>query len=381
VSRLTWVWFSLHGTLPFKLFELHKQYGPVIRIAPDELSYATSQAWKDVFQHRAGHEEFSKDPMNSARPVNGIYSIIGANRADHSRFRRLLSHAFSDKGIREQNLLIRQYVDLLIQRLHEHAGTRSQDMVDWYTWTLFDVIGDLAFGEPFDCLKDAATHPWIESVFGNIKAAPVINVFHRYSLSSLIGMLAPKKLLQLRKENYEYSVAKIDQRLESESERLDFWDKVLIHNKEGKGTGMTRDEMVSNASLLVLAGSETTATLLSGATYLLLKHPDVMAKLVTEIRTAFKSDSEIDLLTVSKLEYMLAVLDETMRLYPPVTSQPNRVTPRGGEMVCGKWVAEGVRLTVETTFLYSIHTNTLLDNRCNAAIRLLPPRSELSSSR
>ena len=218
-------------------------------------------------------------------------------------------------------------------------------MVDWYTWTTFDLIGDLAFGEPFNCLKDVATHPWIESLFGNIKVVPVVKAFHLYGLSSLIGLLAPKKLLQQRQENHEYAVAKIDQRLVNESERPDFWDKVLIHNKEGRGTGMTRDEMVSNASLLVLAGSETTATLLSGVTYLLLSHSNVMAKLVTEIRTTFKSDSDIDLVTVGKLEYMLAVLNEGMRIYPPVTAQPNRVAPRGGEMVCGKWVPEGVCLT------------------------------------
>ena len=112
----------------------------------------------------------------------------------------------------------------------------------------------------------------------------------------------------------------------------------------GKDIGMTRDEMVSTASLLVLAGSETTATLLSGATYLLLRHLDVMAKLIMEIRTAFRSDSEIDLTSVGKLDFMLAVLDETMRIYPPVTSQPNRFAPRGGEIVCGKWVPERVCL-------------------------------------
>lgn len=341
-SRLTWVWFAIHGTLPFRILELHKQYGPVVRIAPDELSYATSQAWKDVFQNRPGHEEFPKDLLTVARPLNGVYSMLGANRPDHSRHRRLLSHAFSDKGIREQNPLIRQYVDLLIQRLHEHAGQQAQNMVDWYTWTTFDIIGDLAFGEPFNCLRDVATHPWIASIFGNVKSIPFVNAFHRYGLSSLVGLLAPKRLLQLRVANYEYSVAKINQRLEYENDRHDFWDKVLTHNKDGKGTGMTSDEMVSNASLLVLAGSETTATTLSGATYLLLKHPDAMAKLTTEIRTTFHHESEIDLLTVSKLEYMLAVLDETTRIYPPVAAQPSRATPQGGEIVCGKWVAEGV---------------------------------------
>jgi averantin hydroxylase len=112
------------------LLDLHSQYGPVVRIAPDELSYATAQAWKDIFQHHASHEEFSKDPMALIRPLNSVYSMLGANRADHSRLRRLLSHAFSDKGIREQSQLIRQHINLLIQRLHEHAGEQSQDMVE-----------------------------------------------------------------------------------------------------------------------------------------------------------------------------------------------------------------------------------------------------------
>ena len=317
--------------------------------------------------------------MSIQRPLNGVYSIIGSTRADHSRYRRLLSHAFSDKGIREQSPIIRQYVDLLIERLHERAAKGPQDMVDWYTWTTFDLIGDLAFGEPFNCLRDAATHPWIMAIFGNVKAIPFINAFYWYGLSSLVGFLAPKKMLKSRKENYEYSVTKIDQRLASEGERGDFWDKVLIRNKEERGTGMTRDEMVSNASLLVLAGSETTATLLSGATHLLLKHPAVMAKLVTEIRTAFKSGDEIDLFTVGKLEYLLAMLHETMRLYPPVASQPNRITPRGGETVCGKYVAEGVSLTLNPRPKTTFHPNAFPDTHCNAAICLQPPRIELSS--
>jgi averantin hydroxylase len=146
----------------------------------NSLSYASSQAWKDVFNHRAHHEEFSKDRMNLPRPLNGVYSIIGSTRADHSRYRRLLSHAFSDKGIREQSPIIRQYVDLLIKRLDERARQGSQDMADWYTWTTFDLIGDLAFGEPFHCLRCVATHPWIAAIFGNIKAAPFINAFYRY---------------------------------------------------------------------------------------------------------------------------------------------------------------------------------------------------------
>lgn len=56
---------------------------------------------------------------------------------------------------------------------------------------------------------------------------------------------------------------------------------------------MSVDEMVNNTSVLVLGGAETSATTLSGTTYLLLKNPSVMKKLQQEIRSSFKSSEEI----------------------------------------------------------------------------------------
>lgn len=56
---------------------------------------------------------------------------------------------------------------------------------------------------------------------------------------------------------------------------------------------MSLDEMVNNTSVLVLGGAETSATTLSGTTYLLLKNPSVMKKLQQEIRSSFKSSDEI----------------------------------------------------------------------------------------
>ena len=70
----------------------------------------------------------------------------------------------------------------------------------------------------------------------------------------------------------------------------------------------------ANASVLIIAGSETTSTLLSGITYLLLRNPEQLERLTDEVRSSFKSDDEITLLSVNKLEYMLACLNEGLRL-------------------------------------------------------------------
>lgn len=90
------------------------------------------------------------------------------------------------------------------------------------------------------------------------------------------------------------------------------------------------------------AGADTTATTLSGTTYLLLQHPEVLKRVTQEVRSSFKSVEEIDISSVNKLTYMLAVLNEAMRLYPPVTSLTARIVPRGGAHVLGEYLPEGV---------------------------------------
>jgi averantin hydroxylase len=330
---------SLTGRYHRIIADLHEKYGHTVRIGPNEVSYTSAEAWRDIYGHRQGHQEFPKDPYGQVKTVNGVPNIVGATRENHSRYRRLLSHAFSEKGMREQEPLIRKYADLLIQRLHQYAGEGAQNMVNWYNWTTFDLIGDLTFGEPFHCLENVHSHPWIAFVHGNIKSIPFISLFRRYGLYSFVEYFVPKEILQARQRNYEYAKDKVTTRMKLGKDRGDFLDYVL---KFEYPKGMTTEELVSTGSTLVLAGSETTATLLSGATYLLLQHPNMMAKLVAEIRGTFAKDIDITIVSVSKLRYLTAVLEESMRIYPPGPTGLYRVVPKGGDTVVGKWIPGGV---------------------------------------
>ena len=73
-----------------------------------------------------------------------------------------------------------------------------------------------------------------------------------------------------------------------------------------------------------------------------MQNPHVLKTLTAEIRNTFANESEINLISVNSLKYQLAVLDETLRMYPPVpTGLPRRV-PGDGAMISGHWVAGGV---------------------------------------
>ncbi len=309
-----------------------------------QLAYTNAAAWVDIYGQRKGLGQLPKDPSLFSPPPDGIPAgIINADDSTHSRYRRLLAHAFSTKALEEQQPLISSYVDLLIQRLTENAPRGPQNMVAWYNWTTFDLIGDLAFGEPFGCLEDQHYHPWITRIFGHIRAGQYIQLLRRFGLDRLIRWIVPKGLAKERLAHWDYVRSKVFSRLKRGTERPDFMSCIL--RNQGKEGELTKEELLPNASTIIIAGSETTATLLSGSTYYLLKNPKVLQKVVEEIRQAFKSDEDIDLASCARLNYMLAVLNESLRIYPPVPiGIPRIIMNKDGEMIDGGWVPKNVRL-------------------------------------
>lgn len=71
-----------------------------------------------------------------------------------------------------------------------------------------------------------------------------------------------------------------------------------------------------------------------------------MRRLVEEIRSTFTADNEITFHETAKLTYLAAVVEESLRKYPPVATSNGRVVPRGGATIDGSFVPENVRLTV-----------------------------------
>jgi hypothetical protein len=59
--------------------------------------------------------------------------------------------------MREQEPIMNKYFDLLVRRLHENCSN-PVNFVNWYNYTTFDIIGDLTFGDSFDCLEQSKMH-------------------------------------------------------------------------------------------------------------------------------------------------------------------------------------------------------------------------------
>lgn len=273
------------------------------------------------------------------RPVQ----ILNANDADHSRIRKLFSHAFSEKALREQEPLIQSYADLLINQLrkqYEMSKGSAFNMIVWYNFLTFDIVGDLGFGEPFNCLKDVKYHAWVAVIVMQFKAATFSLAMQYYSAGRwFLQNWVPQKLIDDAVKHDQFSNHTVRRRLNLKGDRPDFLSEVQRHNDE---KGMTVEEIVETSNIMIVAGSESTSLTLTGITNFLAQYPDAMAKLAEEIRGTFKEESLITSGGVYKLPYLNAVIQEGLRLFPPIPDGFRREVPPGGDTICGEWIPEGV---------------------------------------
>lgn len=123
------------GRYHYTTKSLHEKYGNAVRIGINELSFTSAQALKDIYTRHCREGVCPKDAKAYARPQNRMHSILSAiDDADHSRYRRLFNHAFSEKALQEQAPLLKKYIDLLMVRLYANADEVAQDMVAWFNW-------------------------------------------------------------------------------------------------------------------------------------------------------------------------------------------------------------------------------------------------------
>lgn len=340
--RLRYVLAMKSGQLHQRLKEFHSTYGPIVRIAPDELSYADERAWDDIYRKRT----FFRNKTWFMKPSQDEPHSIFTHREDyHARFRKAFAPGFLDRSLQEQAPVVEAYTDLFIKQMRVFSG-KSVDMTRWFNYYTFDLAGDLLFGESFGCLEEKKEHEWVRTAQDFGKSVALIAVLNSYwPLSILLRYFIPREALRRAKMHRQMSKERAQRRLGCKTDRADFVASAMAKGSDDRSGSIRDDEWAGNMAVFVFAASETTSSALTAILRELLKHPKVLDELTREVRKAFSSEEHISMHPASKLnglQQLDAVLREGLRLDPPVAIGVPRVTPEGGDTICGKWVPGGV---------------------------------------
>lgn len=125
---------------------------------------------------------------------------------------------------------------------------------------------------------------------------------------------------------------------------------------------MSRDEILSSFSFVIVGGAETSATTMTGMfNHLAMpQNKAILNRLTMEIRSAYKTEDEITVesITRARLPYLDAVIQEGLRICHPVPSGLPRMVPPGGDEYAGIWLPEGVSIcsTILEYYILTFYT-------------------------
>lgn len=137
------MWHWLSGDNLMMLKDLHDKYGPVVRIAPNQLSFCSSSSWKDIHGHRPGRKAFLKGSFYESFPDDPHQIVSVSDPTNHSAMRKSLSHGFSAIALASQEDRLQYFVNMFIDQIEKRCMDVPGDMVKWYNYVTFDAIGEL----------------------------------------------------------------------------------------------------------------------------------------------------------------------------------------------------------------------------------------------
>uniref|UniRef100_L7IPR2 Cytochrome P450 3A19 n=1 Tax=Pyricularia oryzae (strain P131) TaxID=1143193 RepID=L7IPR2_PYRO1 len=331
---------------------LANELWPVVRVGPNELSFATEDALKAIHNPPPGQPMFTKKGTIESLLASLIWSapnlLSTHDKATHKRLRNALQPAFTAKALLEQEGISQYHIDKEVEKMLS-VGSKDPKSVlnlsEEVAGMIWDIVGDLSFGEPLQRhQRDKYEHLKITYATG----APFLELCQFLTEIPIIGRLATLPIILTpfiyRKPRHFLLINKLKQWIDDhDGGRKDFLTAIMSARETAN---LTHEEMLSNAALFVMVGCDTTAATISALFYLLLKHPSSMARLTAELRTAFPRKGDVTATATLKLPYLGAVIQETLRLLPPINGRgSHRISP--GALVDGIYVPAGVMVSAD----------------------------------
>ncbi|SPN99923.1 related to pisatin demethylase (cytochrome P450) [Cephalotrichum gorgonifer] len=337
LARHSYLWLlravsndKLHLTFP----ELHKKYGSIVRIGPNDL--VTNDA--DLLRHMS------------------VYSVISdINTKSHDRFKSYMALGYSGKDVPSLEADISAVIETFMKVIkRDHLSTDSDTKITDFsrlcTYFTIDSISKLGFGEPMGYLEhNADRYGYIEAVH---KALPIISIVSVLPLATTIlnipfikNTFAPSRkdttgigrLLTLADRTAERALA------DDPNKRHD-----MVSSWLRRGYPRDARRLSADIVLQLVAGGDSTATVIKTTALYLISNYRVLQKLRRELDEAEEAGRISTPVVTNKeslqLPYLQAVVKEGLRIFVPGHGLLIKQVPPGGDTIGGKWVPGGTRI-------------------------------------
>ncbi|KAK3998283.1 putative cytochrome P450 pisatin demethylase [Cladorrhinum sp. PSN332] len=387
-----WRFFDVYRRRPERThIELHKKYGPVVRLGPNTLSFSDPDSLKTIYGLNKG---FIKSEFyvvqQSVVKGHSLPSLFSTTDNDfHMQFRRCVNSAFAMSALVQYEPFVDNTTKLFLRQTEKLFADDDQtcDFTQWLQFYAFDVIGEITYSKRHGFIERNEDVDGIVAYLTRLflYVAPIgqIPILDRLFLKNPLYLkLSEWGVLDATFPVAKFARARMAERLpelqngtdskrptllptaEKPPPRLvkspDLLSKFLAA-REARPEFMTDTLVQTMAVSMAFAGSETTAISLSSVFYFLLKTPRALARLRKELDDAARrgsfSDYETGLVTWHEsqaLPYLDACVKEAFRLHPAPGLPMERIVPGPGLEIAGRYVKGG---TIVGCSAWVLHRN------------------------
>ncbi|KAI0906926.1 cytochrome P450 [Ustulina deusta] len=375
LARVTGLWRSalyFRGTWFDDSIELHRKYGPVVRISPNEVSVVSPDLNKTIYSHHKGTAKTNWYNIwstigGSQSQQNGVFD--STDPKEHGFLRKRVSTVYTLSSILSLESKVQEVMNSLWERFDEFE--KKQEPVNlsrWASYFTYDVVGTLCFSQPMGFIHAGGDHTnFIEGIhmsfywISNIGYLPFKNYLLFNPITRLLDRIFRLRMAEHFSVFARFAGNKVIERIkENRTEKLDMLDHFLdIKDRQGRPAGLLA--VYSEMGNILAAGADTTSVAIKAILGPLLRDPLRYRRLQSELDEAYKTfgiavGQPVSYSMLKDLPFLQACVKEGSRLHPSIVYQLPRKAPSGGIEL------EGFFIDPSST----ISMSPLTQNRCKA---------------
>uniref|UniRef100_A0A669D5K0 unspecific monooxygenase n=1 Tax=Oreochromis niloticus TaxID=8128 RepID=A0A669D5K0_ORENI len=260
--------------------------------------------------------------------LNGdLYDAVSLAEDDQwRRIRNILSPSFTSGHLKEMFSIMKHHSRKLTDSLQSKAHNDEVIIVkDFFGPYSIDVMASCIFSVDFDSIKNPS-NPFITHANQMFKFPLLLYIFQAcfpifLPLLERLGVsLFPKSSTAFLKSVAEKVKAERNSSSQvwTNTQLSIIINTIFSHSSSNKHKGLTEHEIISQVTMFVFAGYETSAIALVFLAYSLARNPEIMKRLQREIDSTFPNKGPVEYEALMQMEYLDSVVSECLRLYPSI---------------------------------------------------------------
>ncbi|OAK99157.1 cytochrome P450 [Phaeosphaeriaceae sp. SRC1lsM3a] len=349
VTKFWHVWQCRTGQNHLVIEKLREKYGPVIRTGPEELTIIDAAVPSAV--------DGPKSKCTKAVWYDFLLPEIAVNTTrnnkEHDARRRIWDQGFSTKALAAYDERVVQYTNTLVQRI-QSISQRSDavNVSDWFYWYTFDIMGEFAFARSFSMLEDEKWHFAVKLLR---KAMSLLGPFSPVPWAAQIAFYIVPWMYIVRDwlAMMDWCKDRMGERIKMKVDRTDVAHWLIDASLKRGSLEADREWLNGDAVTIIIAGSDTIAPTLVFAFYELSRTPEQQEILFEELK-----DIDIyDPIALQRCAHLNALINETLRLHPPVPTGGYRQSPPDGMVINDTYIPGNVTIVAPRYSLARLETS------------------------